>query len=418
MLASAWIVYRKELKNLGRDRHTLIYSVLLPVFLYPILVWGTLQVLAYLRGVESKLESTVLLFDESPEGELASLLAGKSGLTTLQPDDKTEQVTETEARERMRSGEVAAVVTLSADPTGAREQHARIFFRSASDTSLHAKKGLEVVLEDYRKDQLLRAAQDVNEDSTFLEVLEFQKQDLSTRREVTNYVVSLILPLLMIVMTAMGALYPALDSSVGEKERGTLETTLSSPIGRFSMIAGKYGAVVTFSLVAFALNFASMGFTLSHLRSQANLEEMSLGLTSILIIVLAAILLAGLLSALMMFLGFLARSFKEGQAYVTPVYVLSIIPAVATASPEMTLTPTLSCIPIVNISLLFREALNDRLTAATLPALLLTLAFSAIYVLLALLCAARLLRQESLTLGEGLPLRAALRVAFGLRAKT
>jgi sodium transport system permease protein len=121
---------------------------------------------------------------------------------------------------------------------------------------------------------------------------------------------------------------------------------------------------------------------------------------------------------LMMFLGFLARSFKEGQAYVTPVYVLSIIPAVATASPEMTLTPTLSCIPIVNISLLFREALNDRLTAATLPALLLTLAFSAIYVLLALLCAARLLRQESLTLGEGLPLRAALRVAFGLRAKT
>lgn len=414
MLASALIVYRKELKNLGRDRHTLIYSVLLPVSLYPILVWGTIQVVAYLRGVEAQLESTVLLLDGSPEGELSALLAGMPALTTVQPEDMTRQLTETEARERIGSGEVDAVLTLSSD-SSRREQQARIFFRSSSDTSLHAQKVLESALEDYRKGQLLRAAQDVGEDGTFLEVLEVEAQDLSTRREVTNYIVSLILPLLMIVMTAMGALYPALDSSVGEKERGTLESTLSSPIGRFSMIAGKYGAVVTFSLLAFTLNFASMGFTLSHLRSQVNLEEMSLGWGSVLIILLAAVLLAALLSALMMFLGFLARSFKEGQAYVTPVYVLSIIPAVASASPETTLTPTLACIPVVNISLLFREALNGRFPVASIS---LTLAFSTIYVLLALLCATRLLRQESFTIGEGLPLRKALRAAFDWSSKT
>lgn len=415
MLPSAWIVYRKELRSLGRDRHTLIYSVLLPVFLYPILVWGAIQILAYLRGVEAKLESTVLVLDTSSAGEFSTLLAGNPALTAVQPVGGKEPLTETEARERVDSGEVDAAVTLSADPSGGGEQKARILFRSSRDLSLHAKEGLESVLEDYRKEQLLRAVQEVGESGTFLEVLEVQAEDLSTRREVTNYVVSLVLPLLMVLMTAMGALYPALDSSVGEKERGTLESTLSSPTGRFSMIAGKYGAVVTFSLLAFALNFASMGFTLSHLRSQVNLEEMSLGWSSIAIILLAAFLLAALLSALMMFLGFLARSFKEGQAYVMPVYVLSVIPAVASASPETTLTPTLSWIPVVNISLLFREALNGRFPMASIG---LTLVFSTIYVLLALLCAARLLRQESFTVGEGLPLRKALRTALDWSSKT
>jgi sodium transport system permease protein len=207
-------------------------------------------------------------------------------------------------------------------------------------------------------------------------------------------------------------LYPALETTVGEKERATLETTLASPTGRFSLVVGKYLAVVVFALLAFILNFGSMWFTLFHLRDQFDISGLSLGVEAGVVILVAAVLLALLLSAFMMLLGFLARSFREGQAFVTPVYLLAGIPAIFAASPDVTLTPALACVPVVNISLLFREALRGDLSGWGTG---LTLVSSTLYALLVLVLAARLLRREELALGGGLTVRQALQSLLGGR---
>ena len=291
---------------------------------------------------------------------------------------------------------------------------ARILHDGASETSRRARERVEKALEKHRRERLAGAARGVGETEAFLDALHVEESDVSTRQELAKYMASLILPLLMIVMTALGALYPALDSTVGEKERGTLETTLLSPVSRSSIVLGKYLAVVTFSFLSFFLNFLSMMLTLSHLKSQLKLEGFSIGIGSSLVIVAAAILLAFFLGAIMMALGFLARTFKEGQSYVTPVYLFSVFPVIATSSPDIVLTPLLSVIPVVNISLLFREALQTKLDPLGVT---LTFAASAFYALLALAAAARLLRHEAYRTGSGFGPRAALSSLVGSGGK-
>jgi sodium transport system permease protein len=411
-------VYAKEMRTLARDRHTILYSLCLPLFLYPALVWGVIQVLTYLRALDETVVSRVIIVtpqDVNPEAAqalLASLQSEKS-LRVSNPRHPEAffpgQAPESVAREWIRDETADAAVFLEPgkDPGAVR---ARIYQDGASESSRRAHVRIAEAIEKHRREKLVGAARALGETESFLETLRVEEVDVSTRQELAKYMVSLILPLLMIVMTALGALYPALDSTVGEKERGTLETTLLSPIARSAIVLGKYLAVVTFSFLSFFLNFLSMMLTLSHLRSQLKVEGFTLGIGSILTIVLAAVLLAFFLSAIMMALGFLARTFKEGQSYVTPVYLFSLFPVIATSSPDIALTPLLSIIPVVNISLLFREALQGRLQ---LTGVALTLAASAFYALLALAAAARLLRQEEYRTGAGFGPRSALARLLG-----
>ncbi len=407
----ACAIYAKEVRSLVRDRHTVIYSVLLPLFLYPALVWGMLQIAAYAKGVEEREESILGLVDRSDEKELGRFLESRPKMRVTPLVDAPEAA----LAEILRSGAVHVVVVCSPTARGAPEgalpvASARVEYRSSQGSSVKARDRLVEALEDFRREKLLAASREAGESEAFLEVLRVEKKDLSTPQETANYIASLILPLVLTVMTALGALYPALDTTVGEKERGTLETTLVSPVRRISLVCGKYLAVATFALAASILNFGSMAILLVNVRSQLKLEKMSIGFGSAAIILGAAVLLALLLSAVMMLIGFVARTFKEGQAYVTPVYLLAVVPAVFTSSPDATLTPGLACLPIVNISLLFREALQGSFPAAGIA---LTMVTSAVYGGLALACAARLLRREAFATGDGLRWGEAIRALLG-----
>jgi sodium transport system permease protein len=434
VIDDATAVYVKEMRSLARDRHTVIYTLFLPLFLYPFLIWAIIQVLTYVRALEERVHSRVVLLDSSGEDMLATFLAGKSNLRLIDPPgllpgDETgpapgPDALEEEAAEWVRSGSADAVVIVSAEDVGddmeageggrglelARGLRARILHDAAETPSRQARERLETAFAEYRRERLVATARAIGKDEAFLETIAVEERDLSTRQEFAKYVTSLILPLVMIVMTAMGAFYPALDATVGEKERGTLETTLVSPTRPLAVALGKYVAVVTCSFIAFFLNFLSMLLALSRLKLQLRLEGFELGTRSILIILGAALLLASLLSALMMLLGFLAKTFKEGQTYVTPIYLLTVLPAIATAAPDVTLNPGLALIPIVNIALLFREALRGEFH---LPGILITLAVSTLVSAVALAAAARILRREEVRTGGDFSLRDVCRWALG-----
>jgi sodium transport system permease protein len=428
-LDDAYAVYWKEMRSLARDRHTLIYSLFLPLFLYPFLIWAVIQIITYVRALEERVHSRVVLIDSSGADTLSTFLGGKQNLRLIDPPsvvsrDLTQDALRKEAGEWVRSRHTDAVVFVWAkedgeaegsagDGTGTeltRALRALVVYSAAESPSRQAKERLETALSEYRRERLIAAAFSVGQDEEFLEPIALEEKDLSTRQEFAKYVASLILPLVMIVMTAMGAFYPALDATVGEKERGTLETTLVSPARPLAVAMGKYLAVVTCSFTAFLLNFVSMLLALSRLRFQLKLQGFVLSSGSIFLILGAAVLLAFLLSALMMLLGFLAKTFKEGQSYVTPIYLLSVLPAIATAAPEITLTPGLATIPVVNVALLFREALRGEYHW---PGILITLSVSVVTAGVALFAAARLLRREEVRTGGEFSVRDILRWVFG-----
>ncbi len=414
-------VYAKELRSLLRDRHILIYSVALPAFLYPAVLLGVLQVVGYVRGVEDRRASRVELEDDVTDGRLRAALVG---------DDRNVEISDAApgiaydrdvATERLRddapSFALDAIVVArpgdSAEP-GSASVAIEVYFDAARDASSKARERVGEALVELREAMLRAEAEKLGATEAFLDPLVIEEVSLSTREEFANHIAALVLPLLMILMTALGAFYPALDAAVGEKERGTLETTLVSPVARLSIVTGKYLAVSTVSLLSFALNLGGMYVTFTHFQAQLQVDGFSITWSALLVILAAAVLLAGFFSAIMMLLAFLARSFKEGQSYVTPIYLVSLLPIVVTTNPEIGLTPTLSLVPLINTALLFRDALENRLDALCVT---LTFASSALLAIGALLLAARVVGRESVAVGGDVPLRRAIASAFGRRTR-
>jgi len=415
-LGGALLVYRKEVRSLLRDRHTVIYSVLLPLFLYPGLTWGVIEGSLYMTALEERSVSEILAVGAAGDAGFLGFLRSKEKLSMTE----TVPARASDPGALLAAGEAQALVQCSRGPGyEAPELEVAVFFDASKDASLQARDRIVRAAGEWRKKALETAAEDVahgeggSAGSALLDALPVTEVDIATGGEIANYTISLILPLMMIVMTALSALYPALEATVGEKERGSLETTLLSPIPRSSVVTGKYFAVVSFALLGFLLNFTSMAFTFLHLNAQLRIQGLSFGAGTIALVVAGAALLALFLSTIMMLLGFLARSFKEGQTYLTPIYLIAVLPALVTASPDAALTPELALVPVVNLALLFREALKGDVPA---EGAMIALASSLAYSGFLLLGAAMLLRREEYATGGRLDAgKAALRFRFGRR---
>src|SRR5690606_29593697 len=140
-----------------------------------------------------------------------------------------------------------------------------------------------------------------------------------------------------------------------------LETLLSTPASKLDIVAGKFLAVFTLAMATGLLNLASMAGTFAVTFSQANAAldgtlpfEFQLPLASVAVIVLAMVPLGVMISAIMMAVAVFARSFKEGQNYVTPALLLITMPAGLAALPGIELNAYTAVPPILNVVLLFR----------------------------------------------------------------
>ncbi len=170
-----------------------------------------------------------------------------------------------------------------------------------------------------------------------------------------------LVPVLLIVTLIFGALYPAIDLTAGEKERGTLETILTVPISRVELLFGKYLTVSTFALMTGVLNLISMlmTYSLGLIQMGALTGDVQFSLTpaAMIILFISLIPLSLFISSTIISVCIFARSFKEAQNLVTPFYLLLIFPALFALAPGMKLSSMLSLIPVLNVSLLFKEVL-------------------------------------------------------------
>lgn len=203
---------------------------------------------------------------------------------------------------------------------------------------------------------------------------------------------SKLFPALLVMMSVTGAFYPAVDLGAGEKERGTMETLLISPASRTEIVFGKFLTVLLFSLTTALLNILSMGFTGQQMLSaietvrHSPLGDLSFPpLTSLMWVLLLAIPLASLFSALSLSVAMFARSSKEGQYYLTPLLMVTLGLTIFCMNPGIELTPYYSVLPVVGPALLLKSLLlggNAALLAA--PYALPVVCSSMLYSLLAL----------------------------------
>jgi ABC-type Na+ efflux pump permease subunit/membrane protease YdiL (CAAX protease family) len=168
-----------------------------------------------------------------------------------------------------------------------------------------------------------------------------------------------LIPLILTLMTITGAVYPAIDLTAGERERGTLESLVAAPIPRMRILLGKLAAIVAVAMLTAVVNITGMMITLWVFQLDTLLlGDQGLSLVAVLKILTLLVLFAAFFASVLLVITSFARSFKEGQAYLIPVMMLALAPALMSLKPDLKLTGIWAITPLVNIVLLSRDVLS------------------------------------------------------------
>lgn len=352
-------VFLKELRDLYRDRRTLMVTVVLPLLMYPIIFLAILQITLLQAGkLKEQVGVVALLTPESLPGDFF-------------PADSSSQLLEladsTEWKEKLKSGEVDAALSLSsgfADSLLAgNAANITIHYLSSKDFSDQVRRRLEKLADRYQNKIVDTRLESIGIDTSFIHPVAFESVDEASQQEQAGSAMGRFLGYLLILTTLSGAFYAAIDLTAGEKERGTLETLLVSPASRKELVYGKFFATLVAAMITAVLNLLSMGFTTLYavrMLDSSEMAGMSISFSSLVLVLLTLIPLAVLFAGVTLALAVTARNYKEGQGLLTPLMMMSILPAMVSMVPGIELTPLLAVIPIANVSLLVRALLSGN----------------------------------------------------------
>lgn len=351
---------RKELRETLRDRRTILTLVMMPLLVYPLLSMAMNRFLISSSGPGTS-DFVVGVGSEQESEWLQSLLIDARS----QPPESIMEAS---------GGEVAefrVVVTPEADPDQALLANqldiaAKLAIVDGDPASIEvtafawdqASQSARRILIERLHWLKLQDAERIIKDI----VPEFTSFNVTTSEigeRQSGSVLASIIPLVLVLMTITGAVYPAIDLTAGERERGTMEALMASPVPRWWLLLAKYIAVVSVALLTAVANLGAMFVTLSltGLMSVLVGEGGGLGLKEMGLIFLLLVLFSAFFAAVLLSLTSFARSFKEAQAYLIPVMLLALAPAMLSLMPGIGLTGPLAVAPLLNIVLLAREIL-------------------------------------------------------------
>ena len=359
------IVAKKEIIEFIRDWRTIVALVLIPLLLFPLLFIAfpvvmqneaaelqekSVQVLIQSNDIEPLLiqdienQSAVITQEEMP-----------SNLTTLaDPGNNTEQ---------LRSLAYDAILRIEQRN---ETWYYAILHLSTSEQSNEARSRILDVLfqweENLTTERIESAGLDV--EST-LNPLQWDGSisgaDVATKGEQAGMLLSLFIPFVLAIWTASAAVQPAIDMTVGERERGTLESLLSLPLSRTELLLGKWLAVVSITAVGVTLQISGLLFGIAYLASDF-IDVPSLSFGAIFLLALAVGFYGTMIVALYLALAMRSKSVKEAGSVLTPITLAMILPILLTQFINLDDVEMFWFgIPFVNVLLGLRELLLNRI---------------------------------------------------------
>ena len=343
------IYWVKELKCLLRDRNILIYGLLLPLFLYPTLLFGITEIRSLTSGMREGMK-TVIAIDRLPGLE--------SYLQTLEPPAQTLPLM-TSAGDTLAAG-TADLVIVAAQASG----RILVSYDSNSGRSRLALERFQPEIERWRRNTeqklLGKGPHAASSESIASLRVRARTEDLSAQTSSTRGLLATLLPLILIVMCTFGATWPALELTAGERERCSSETTFLLPLSRQEIALAKSLAVASSAFVTLLAHLFAMliaaGPLLAELRG-GSFALPSLAWQTLPLILCYGALLSMVFGNVFLLAGSYAKSFREAQAYVTPLQLVLMLPAMLTLLPGAQLNSTTAWIPVYNAGLAFRAAL-------------------------------------------------------------
>jgi len=349
----------KELREILRDRRTIITLVLMPLLLYPLLGLGFRYFLLSLAptGNTQFRIAIVREADELVFMELLGKLKREDPQITFIPVNNIE--------ESLRAGDTDVGIELKGldSHMDRLNPHQSIeCVTQRMDDSPQGMKAEEFILDRLTianikiLQQRLRKSSNVSEPALPIQV---DTKLIKTQEGPKGSYLASLIPLVLVLMTITGAVYPSIDLTAGERERGTLEILMAAPVSRVALLLAKYVAVMTVAILTGVINLTMMTVTIavSGMGKELFPDGLSIGMMASVLALL--LLFAAFFSAVLLAVTSFARSFKEAQAYLIPLMLLAISPGLVSLMPGIRLeSPFLMPIaPLINVVLLAREIL-------------------------------------------------------------
>jgi sodium transport system permease protein len=372
-----WTVASKELLSTFRDRRAIVSSLLIPLLVLPVIMLGLPFALASFFEREDATVSEVAVAglnnlpqamraylerDENNEARLSLVeIEPSASLTTLVQEDHYPVVLEVPA-------------SFSNDLAG-NKATLKLYSKQGNVRAELIASKVQDAVDTFRTNLVSERLKQAGLDESVLRPVTVETIDASSQAERSSGFLAWLIPFFIAVWALAGGQVAAIDATAGEKERGTLEPLLTSPVRRAEVVVGKFLATLTFGLIASLMaivGYVVSGLLLRQLFSNQLGESgdavvstlggsLEVNALNLLILILTALFLAALIASLLIGITMFARSFKEAQSYVAPLSFLFILPAIGLQLADFFgNNPLIYLVPILNALLLMNDTVKGR----------------------------------------------------------
>jgi sodium transport system permease protein len=432
------VIFANELRMLLRDRRTIVLAILLPLLIYPLMIYATrttterraknLAATVYQYAVTgSQAEQVRELIIRSTEAAARAATPGKNEKSGA-ADFKLQEVKVEDPAASLKSGEIhfyleglsgkeadalpKKAAPLSTKPAVGRSQAKgpdqvapepsrlpgvpliRIYFQGDRDVSQAGSSKMRDLLSRTRR--LDRNALLLQHGLPIKPELVMASDETSIARasQVTGSYVGRFLTFILLMFLMSSGSIVAMDSIAGEKERGSIETLLTTAAKRMEIVAAKQLSIVTVALVITFIQvanlFAYVNFRLIELPKDWVIEAPPLTIVTLLLLFIP---LAAFTASILLMISAYAKTYKEAQLYFFPVYLLSWVPALAGVLPGIALRSAIVLVPVANVSVAVREIMVGKFDWPMLASVFAVMTLAAAW---AVRASAKMLSKESL----------------------
>lgn len=423
-------LFKKEMLDVLRDKKTVIMMLVVPIILYPLIFVVVMQVMAAISSSMEEQNYKVAIEAEDDGAFLQRLMAKdeKSRDESAVNEEGSQESADTVANhdENADGSETTYTITM-VDPESIDDyeraleaeeldvyvrgtmQNGKlqydVYYISSVTNSNYAMNIVMDVFDEYQdeltKSKIEEAGLDIHE---ILEPVLYENKDTASREQSLGSIMGSILPFMLVISLLMGTMYPAIDTTAGERERGTLETILTLPVTNRQLIVSKFLTVALIGMISALLNIISMGgiavymYKIFGMQTDAADIDMARFYPAILVGILAILAFSLFISAVTMCVTSFAKSYKEANNYITPLMLVVLFTGYIGFIPNIELTRTMAMVPVANICLLIKNILVFKIDYMIIAVVLIS---NIAYAVFAILFLSKIYDSESILFSDG-----------------
>ncbi|WP_166211802.1 ABC transporter permease [Cognatiluteimonas telluris] len=319
-IPALWVVLFKELRELSRDRRTLMLALMMPL-LFPVMIIGMATLAEHRAKGQIEKELSIVMVGGEHAPNLVAWLAGQG----------------------------IARKPAAGDPDAAiRDQDENVYLRIEPEFAAHWHDGkpalVEIVHDSTRQDANIPVRRVENALANYsgqlgalrllsrginpgiATPLAVSHKDLATP-EARRSMALAILPYLLLLSAFLGGAHLIIDTTAGERERQSLEPLLATPASRGALVSGKMVAAALLNLTVLVLTLVALKFGAQFAPGIGHMMDISVPAIARMMLILVPIVFIG--TSLLTFISAGAKTMKEAQGYMPVLMLLPVVPTMA-----------------------------------------------------------------------------------------